>query len=528
MSSVMLGRRIGADDIVFGKSQVSYIAPDGSLRQVAGVNATHIPFSSADGVVENLVDGTPKLNVYPLNLVVGQTINYGQDAGTPNAYSITLNATIPAYVAGQQFTFQAINANTGSATLNVNNLGAKLIKLYRGGSLADLMSGDILAGQVVTVVYDGTQFIMTSPSANTVSPQNLVQASDVQKQTYTYWHNLSETDSYTINPTPAVSSYTDGQCWCIYTSVGNTGACSLSVNGLASVPIKKMDRWSNLIDLDTGDISAGEIFVVVYNSAASCFVLVAPTRSREFPVNSYYIAQANPQTLLNYGTWIYGEPTDLGLFHFDNNSSHHAYNGYYNYLSINGGSFSTTAKFGGYSLAIPNIESGSCINTYYPPRAKLQSGLQIDMWIMFNYIAVVPTYLWGDSSCINWRIVSDGSSTKIALYDKTTQLLLSSALTANTWYHVAMAYWWDSNGRYASMWLHGSRVGTVQTLTSKSAVFGSACQQIITRTDSNTGNLYIDELRIIDSAPTYGNTYTVPTEPYTPSGPLPELWLRTA
>jgi hypothetical protein len=517
MSSVMLGRRIGADDIVFGRSQVSYIAPDGSLRQVAGVNAAHIPFSSADGVVDNLVDGTPKLNVYPLNLVVGQTINYGQDAGTPNAYSITLNATIPEYVAGQQFTFQAINANTGSATLNVNNLGAKLIKLYRGGSLTTLASGDILAGQIVTVVYDGTQFIMTSPSANTVSPQNLVQASDVQKQTYTYWHNISETDSYAINPIPEISSYTDGQRWCIYTSVGNTGACSLSVNGFPSMPIKKMGPAGNLVDLDTGDIFADEIFTVVYSSAASCFILVAPTRSREFPVNSYYTAQVNPQTLLHYGTWNLVAPYDLGLFHFENNSFHHAHNGYYKYLSIFMEAYSTTAKFGAYSFDVVNTvyAGGPYTNTYNPPRAQLQFGLQIDMWIRFSYTNVVA-YLWGDTSCINWQLVSGG---KIALYDKTTQLLLSSTLAYNTWHHVAMAYWWDSNGRYVSMWANGSRVGTVQTLTSTSAIFGYS-NQIITRTDSNSSyTLFVDELRIIDSFPTYDDTYTVPTQPYTPSVP---------
>jgi hypothetical protein len=371
------------------------------------------------------------------------------------------------------------------------------------------------------VVYDGTQFIMTSPSANTVSPQNLVQASDVQKQTYTYWPNTSSTDSYIINPTPAVSSYTDGQRWYIYTSVGNTGACSLSVSGLASVPIKKMDRWSNLIDLDTGDISAGEIFVVVYNSAASCFVLVAPTRSREFPVNSCYIAQANPQTLLNYGTWSYVQPLYLGLFHFENNFNHHAYNGYYTCLSIGGGTFVTSpVKFGTYSLSLPCT---SPTNTYFPPRRELQFGLQIDMWIRVSNTGV-GAYLWGSSDGINWQFVTAG---KIALYDGATQLLQSAAITANTWYHIAMAYWWDSNGRYVSMWLNGSRVGTVQTLTSTSVAFGYS-NQIITRTDPNSYYMYVDELRIIDSTPTYGDTYTVPTAPYTPNGPLPYLWTRTA
>jgi hypothetical protein len=386
------------------------------------------------------------------------------------------------------------------------------------------VSGDILAGQIVTVIYDGTQFIMTSPSANTISSQNLLQADSVQKQTYTYWHNLSNTDSYIINPTPAVSSYTDGQYWCIYTSVGNTGSCSLSVNGLASIPIKKMNPSGNLIDLDTGDICANEIFIVIYNSAANCFVLVAPTRLC-IPINGYCISQTDPQTLLNYGTWSYGEPIDLGLFHFNDSFSSQTYDGYYNYLLIQGGSLSSTYKFGAKSLSIPDTSSGIYTNIYFPPRAKLQRGLQIDMWIKYSN-SLVTAYLWGDSNGINFKL----SSGNLILNDKTTQLLSSSGPTANTWYHIAMAYWWDSNGRYVSMWFNGSRVGTVQTLTSTSAAFGSN-NQILTRTDNsspNTYNLYVDELHIIDSTPTYGDTYTVPTAPYTPSGPLPNLWIRTA
>jgi hypothetical protein len=215
----------------------------------------------------------------------------------------------------------------------------------------------------------------------------------------------------------------------------------------------------------------------------------------------------------------------LGLFHFDNDFSHQAYDGYYKYLSINGGVFSTTHKFGTNSLSISNTSNGTYTNTYIPPRMRLQRGLQIDMWVTLGGSSTVTAYFWGDANGVNWQI---GNNNNIILYDKTTQLLVSSSIVSGPWYHIAMAYWWDSNGRYVSMWLNGSRVGTVKTLTSTSAVFGSS-NQIITRTDSNVSmNMYIDELRIIDSTPTYGDTYTVPTAPYTPSGPLPNLWIRTA
>jgi len=281
-----------------------------------------------------------------------------------------------------------------------------------------------------------------------------------------------------------------------------------------------MNPSGNIIDLDTGDICSNEIFVVIYNSAADCFVLVAPTRLREFPVNSYYLAQTNPQTLLNYGTWSYGGPPELGLFHFDYDFSHYAYEGFYNYLFIQGGALTGPPKFGTASLSLP---AGTYNNIYTPPYAKLQRGLQIDMWIAVSN-STVNAYIWGNDGCINWRLISS----RLRLYDKTTLLLETNPLSYNVWYHTAIAYWWDSKGRYIGMWLHGGWVGTV-VLNSASAILGTS-NQILTRIDSDSNSyLIIDELRIIDSAPTYSITgYAVPTAPYTPSGPLPNLWIRTA
>ena len=48
--------------------------------------------------------------------------------------------------------------NTGAATLNVNGIGAKAIQL----AAAALTGGEIVAGQMVTVAYDGTQFQITA------------------------------------------------------------------------------------------------------------------------------------------------------------------------------------------------------------------------------------------------------------------------------------------------------------------------------------------------------------------------------
>jgi hypothetical protein len=96
-----------------------------------------------------------KLPASEYNEVVKAAGIYAADAGASDAYAITPTPAPSSYVAGMVFNFKANTANTGAATLNVNGLGAKTIKKNVS---ADLDTGDISAGQIVTVVYDGTNF----------------------------------------------------------------------------------------------------------------------------------------------------------------------------------------------------------------------------------------------------------------------------------------------------------------------------------------------------------------------------------
>lgn len=87
---------------------------------------------------------------------------YAADSVGTDAYAITLVPAVAAYATGQKFHFLAGTANTGACTLNVNGLGAKTIKKHRD---QDTETGDIEANQIVTVVYDGTNFQMQSQTA---------------------------------------------------------------------------------------------------------------------------------------------------------------------------------------------------------------------------------------------------------------------------------------------------------------------------------------------------------------------------
>lgn len=90
---------------------------------------------------------------------INQYLNYVVDASGSDAYAVTLDPAPAGYTEGLMLQFKAQAANTGACTLNVNELGVKAIK-KNGGD--DLETGDIAAGQVVFVIYDGTNFQMVS------------------------------------------------------------------------------------------------------------------------------------------------------------------------------------------------------------------------------------------------------------------------------------------------------------------------------------------------------------------------------
>lgn len=79
---------------------------------------------------------------------------YAVATGT-DTYVISVTNPPAAYAAGQRYIVKFTNANTGAATLNVNSVGA--VAIVTSGSTA-LVAGDIAAGMVAELIYDGTNF----------------------------------------------------------------------------------------------------------------------------------------------------------------------------------------------------------------------------------------------------------------------------------------------------------------------------------------------------------------------------------
>lgn len=80
--------------------------------------------------------------------------------GTANVQTLTYSVAPTALGTGDLFIFQAGFTNTGSATLNINALGAKTIRYKQ----AALIGNEIRLGGMVAVVYDGTYFQLLASS----------------------------------------------------------------------------------------------------------------------------------------------------------------------------------------------------------------------------------------------------------------------------------------------------------------------------------------------------------------------------
>jgi hypothetical protein len=94
----------------------------------------------------------------------------GTAGGTADALTISVAGAPSAYAAGQRYAFIVASNNTGAATLAVNGLSAKSIRRPDGSALA---AGDLVAGTLVGVTYDGTNFRLANTPLVTTFTQNL-------------------------------------------------------------------------------------------------------------------------------------------------------------------------------------------------------------------------------------------------------------------------------------------------------------------------------------------------------------------
>ena len=113
--------------------------------------------------ITNLAAGTVASDAARLDQVQGGAATFITVTGTDNLTGTVVPA-LSAYATGNQFSFLVANTNTAAVTINVDGIGAKAIT--RTGT-TPLVAGDMVAGQAVEIIYDGTRFQLVNGNSFT-------------------------------------------------------------------------------------------------------------------------------------------------------------------------------------------------------------------------------------------------------------------------------------------------------------------------------------------------------------------------
>jgi len=113
----------------------------------------------------------------------------------------SVTPALTAYAAGNLFSFVVANTNTGAVTINIDGVGSKAIT--RTGSTA-LVAGDMVAGEVVLIEYDGTRFQLLNPNSYT----NLVVSGTLTYGGVTLTNAVTGTGKMMLDTSPTVNNPT--------------------------------------------------------------------------------------------------------------------------------------------------------------------------------------------------------------------------------------------------------------------------------------------------------------------------------
>jgi hypothetical protein len=216
--------------------------------------------------ITNLANGTAATDA----ATVAQIQSNGAALVTVTGVDTLLGSLSPAlttYVTGAVYYFIAPATNTGAVTLNIDTLGAK--NVTRDGTTA-LVAGDIVSGEMVAVVYDGTRFQLISPVNS--------------------FTNLNVSGTLTV----AGNSTLNGNL-----QVGNAGADTVNFQASGwtlTNNVSVTGTWADIGTITTADINGGTIDGTTIGGgtpAAGTFTTATATTGNITTVNATTVDSTN-------------------------------------------------------------------------------------------------------------------------------------------------------------------------------------------------------------------------------------------
>lgn len=227
----------------------------------AGSNNSAAPNGFPEGMPPSGVNDAAREVMAAVARYRSDTDGVNSSTGT-NTITLAASRTMTAYAQGDLFTFKAGGTNTGATTLNVDSLGAKNV-YYQGAALT---GGEITNGQIVTVVYDGTQFQLI----NAALPTGVLTLTAYKQDTDGY-NTTTGTNTIVLGASQTVTAYAQGDLYTFKAGGSNTGATTINVDSNGA-----KDVYAGGAACIGGEIVSGRMYTVVYNGTQ--FDLINPSK----------------------------------------------------------------------------------------------------------------------------------------------------------------------------------------------------------------------------------------------------------
>lgn len=184
--------------------------------------------------------------------VRSQFINFADDTGAQNVLSVAFDPPIGAYTVGLPIRVRVHVSNDGPCTIDA---GAGRVNIRRPSGAA-LAFGDLTAGGLVDLVYDGTAFQMI----NFLGTGGTGDISNFYVH-IPYCVDTSPTANSIVAPfSPAITTLTAGDPILVKMANSNTGPTTIRVNALPAVNVFTVGQA-----LLPYDLLAGQIYLFIYD-----------------------------------------------------------------------------------------------------------------------------------------------------------------------------------------------------------------------------------------------------------------------
>lgn len=264
--------------VPYGISEIDapYINGDpsrGIQGSIPPANAFEHPMREIVGVIDNSNFVPSATDLLQLTKSVrSQFLNFAADTGAANTLSVAFDPPLTAYTVGLPLRVLVKTTNTGPSTIDA---GAGRVNIRRPNGLV-LQAGDLNAGGLVDLVYDGTLFQMINFGGGTGAGGGTIN----YNLYLPYIVDTGTPNLIVANFVPAITTLAAGAAILVKVINFNTGPTVINVNALTGIPVKAQGGG----DLLPYDVLAGSVFLFVYDGT-SFYVNPNPTIEGDITIN---------------------------------------------------------------------------------------------------------------------------------------------------------------------------------------------------------------------------------------------------